>query len=861
MKWKKRAVGLISLLVALAIVMVPLASVAGNDRIVISQNGYYMQKLSNPTSGEGEPDGLVTPGDRFNSYAWAMGELGDYIYVGTNRNLVGSTIEQYLQAYGGGNISLDLVQQVVDTFTNGELALTPEAEKDKGAAIVRYNKTTGEMETVFEPNANMPAPYNDITGYRMCVEFKGSLYFGSTGLANTMLLRVGPDFQPGDLPEILVHMTKPEETGMGNIRAYDVTDDGERLFIGGTDASLLSPEDIEEGVASAVRIQTSTDGTHFETIADLDDFYPYTLLKYISNSGDVWDLVVYQDVVYLSLMTTIGAVVYKGVEVGKGQPGANKYGWQWTEFIGDGLGKQGDPIYPAGFGNPLNYVVSPIVYKGDLYYYTLSNAFDAMVQAIFSLVRLVSRQDINAYFDGLKTMENSMKNQASIYRLTADGEMQMVMGSPDEYFNKEKGNYLSETLHAFSNSTELGCMQYIWRAVEYNGKLFFGTFDASTLNHYFTFLTNGDLIGMTDESCEHLIRSAIDLINMLKKETVIDEGTTNTLVKVLGTLNSMVNKEATEATVRQLLEISLQFKKAFDKISPLLDKLVNSDWAQAIGDKIEGVNALRSIYNTLANIDTEGLERYIRISNAIMDAEQGFDLYTTEDGIHYTEILNDGLHDRYNYGSRSFIAGSDGLYVGTANPYYGGQLWKFNEITAQLKSLCAEGYDIAFDPDVTSYNITASADTEQILLTAIGADPATKVVINGQATDGSEAVSVALQPGANTIRIETASIDGSQTAVYTVNITCGEAATTPEQPDDTTTAPTTPSQPEASGEEEQQPTAAQPDATDPASTDTAAGQTQGADIPDTGAGISVTMLAALVLGAGGTMAFSRKKCG
>ena len=614
---------------------------------------------------------------------------------------------------------------------------------------------------------------------------------------------------------------------------------------------LLSPEEIAEGVTSAVRIQTSTDGDHFETIAGPDDFYPYTLEKYISNSGDVWDLVVYQDVVYLSLMTTIGAVVYKGVEVGKGQPGANEYGWQWTEFIGDGLGKQGDPIYPAGFGNPLNYVMSPIVYKGDLYYYTLSNAFDSMVQAIFSLVKLVRNQDINAYFDGLKTMENSMKNQASIYRLTADGEMQMVMGSPDEYFNKENGNYLSETLHAFSNSTELGCMQYIWRAVEYNGKLFFGTFDASTLNHYFTFLTNGDLIGMTDESCEHLIRSAIDLINLLKKETVIDEGTTDTLVKVLGTLNSMVDKKATEATVRQLLEISLQFKKAFDKVSPLLDKLVNSDWAQAIGDKIEGINALRSIYNTLANIDTEGLERYIRISNAIMDAEQGFDLYTTEDGIHYTEILNDGLQDRYNYGSRSFIAGSDGLYVGTANPYYGGQLWKFNEITAELKSLSAEGFEIAFDPDVTTYDIAASADAEQIRLTAVGADPATKVVINGQETDGSEAVNVALQPGANVIRIETASIDGSETAVYTVNVARGEVPVTPEQTD-----PTAPSQPADSDGE--QPAGGQTEASVPSS-DQPSGQEPDADIPATGAGMSVTMLAALVLGASGTMVFSRKK--
>lgn len=298
MTWKKRIAGVVSMILVLSILMVPMASIAGNDRITISQNGYYMQKLSNPTAGEGEADGLVTPGDRFNSYAWATGELGDYIYVGSNRNLVGSTIELYIHAYGD-KIPMDTVRQFVDTFTNGELALTPKDEQGKGGVIVRYNKTTGKMETVFEPNADMPAPFNDITGYRMCVEFKGNLYFGTTGTANTMLLRIGPDFQPGDLPEILVHMTKPAETGMGNIRAYDVTDDGERLYIGGTDASQLSHEEIAQGVTSAVRIQTTTDGTHFDTIAGPDDFYPYTLEKYISNSGDVWDLVVYQDTVYL----------------------------------------------------------------------------------------------------------------------------------------------------------------------------------------------------------------------------------------------------------------------------------------------------------------------------------------------------------------------------------------------------------------------------------------------------------------------------------------------------------------------------------------------------------------------------------
>ena len=61
MTWKKRIAGVVSMILVLSILMVPMASIAGNDRITISQNGYYMQKLSNPTAGEGEADGLVTP--------------------------------------------------------------------------------------------------------------------------------------------------------------------------------------------------------------------------------------------------------------------------------------------------------------------------------------------------------------------------------------------------------------------------------------------------------------------------------------------------------------------------------------------------------------------------------------------------------------------------------------------------------------------------------------------------------------------------------------------------------------------------------------------------------------------------------
>lgn len=60
----------------------------------------------------------------------------------------------------------------------------------------------------------------------------------------------------------------------------------------------------------------------------------------------------------------------------------------------------------------------------------------------------------------------------------------------------------------------------------------------------------------------------------------------------------------------------------------------------------------------------------------------GFDLYVTEDGTQFTKITDDGFGDPYNHGCRAFGITDEGLYVGTANPFYGTQVWKLSEVSA-----------------------------------------------------------------------------------------------------------------------------------------------------------------------------------
>ncbi len=56
----------------------------------------------------------------------------------------------------------------------------------------------------------------------------------------------------------------------------------------------------------------------------------------------------------------------------------------------------------------------------------------------------------------------------------------------------------------------------------------------------------------------------------------------------------------------------------------------------------------------------------------------GFDLYSTMDGKMWTPESVDGFGDKWNYGARTLLTDpkNGDLYLGTANPFYGCQLWR-----------------------------------------------------------------------------------------------------------------------------------------------------------------------------------------
>jgi hypothetical protein len=62
--------------------------------------------------------------------------------------------------------------------------------------------------------------------------------------------------------------------------------------------------------------------------------------------------------------------------------------------------------------------------------------------------------------------------------------------------------------------------------------------------------------------------------------------------------------------------------------------------------------------------------------NDIFEPYMGFDLFTTPDGEHFTMITRTGFDHRLDYGVRTFASTPYGLFLGTANEYYGTRVFR-----------------------------------------------------------------------------------------------------------------------------------------------------------------------------------------
>lgn len=95
------------------------------------------------------------------------------------------------------------------------------------------------------------------------------------------------------------------------------------------------------------------------------------------------------------------------------------------------------------------------------------------------------------------------------------------------------------------------------------------------------------------------------------------------------------------------------------------------------------------------------MQTFLKCSAYLAVAERGFDLYTLDSDLNIETVTTNGFGDPYNHGCRVFGITDQGLFLGTANPFYGTQIWNVKE-----DILYYDGYDVNRDGSVNIDDVT-----------------------------------------------------------------------------------------------------------------------------------------------------------
>lgn len=605
-------------------------SLEDSNTFYYNKNGYNFEKLSHPEKdvktsdgvvdylGDGAVDVVTDPeaegynaGDRGQNYAWAAVGYGDWIYVGTCYAAIGNTLS-LMKSSLGDEFDDRVLKATFDALYNGTFFLEEaDGGKPKGV-LVKINTKTGETKVLMSGTLNGHTPL-----FRNAIEYHGKLYFcGSVGGGGIGFLpsvwQVDPETDEckvvyAGLNSVQDYAAAHKEGISTGIRGMCVYQD--QLVIsnvtmdaatGKSSATLLISSDLEKG---------------FTQIADSESLFNYPAYRYADSiyGGSIWDMVEYNNSLYVSICTgTLDNMPNKNTmqsfALVRGDRNADGT-FTWTPVAGDQ--KKDGARYTFGIDpeRTRSGAANLMVFNDYLYIGEYNDEEIALERVLFSK----TGKNADGQFGGgldCRFLNANLDQSVNLYRMDKNENMELVVGNSTKMF---PNGSLSGLKSGFGRNEN----QYIWRMEVYDGKLYVGTHDASSLLECFGQFVNGNLLKRTPSEWK-------DQWNYLKA-----------LMKALATVDP--NGTGNPDTLAQTIKFSYNF--------------------------------------VFKNITVRNMASAIKLLNYLRTAKRGFDLYVTEDGVNFETITIDGFGDPYNHGLRVFATTDQGLCLGTANPFFGTQIW------------------------------------------------------------------------------------------------------------------------------------------------------------------------------------------
>lgn len=605
-------------------------SLEDSNTFYYNKNGYTFEKLSHPEKdvktadgvvdylGDGAVDVVTDPeaegynaGDRGQNYAWAAVGYGDWIYVGTCYAAIGNTLS-LMKSSLGDEFDDRVLKATFDALYNGTFFLEEaDGGKPKGV-LVKINTKTGETKVLMSGTLNGHTPL-----FRNAIEYHGKLYFcGSVGGGGI-----------GFLPSVWQVDPETDEckvvyAGLNSVQDYAAAyKEGISTGIRGMcvyqDQLVISnvTMDATTGKSSATLLISSDPEKGFTQIADSESLFNYPAYRYADSiyGGSIWDMVEYNNSLYVSICTgTLDNMPNKNTmqsfALVRGDRNADGT-FTWTPVAGDQ--KKDGARYTFGIDpeRTRSGAANLMVFNDYLYIGEYNDEEIALERILFSK----TGKNADGQFGGgldCRFLNANLDQSVNLYRMDKNENMELVVGNSTKMF---PNGSLSGLKSGFGRNEN----QYIWRMEVYDGKLYVGTHDASSLLECFGQFVNGNLLKRTPSEWK-------DQWNYLKA-----------LMKALATVDP--NGTSNPDTLAQTIKFSYNF--------------------------------------VFKNITVRNMASAIKLLNYLRTAKRGFDLYVTEDGVNFETITIDGFGDPYNHGLRVFATTDQGLCLGTANPFFGTQIW------------------------------------------------------------------------------------------------------------------------------------------------------------------------------------------
>ena len=733
-----RRVGTLGLVAALAAILVsPLPAHAEDASGAVTYNagnGYSFEKLSHPTVGTSQPDGIVdyqgdgavavpgadgntanNEGDRGQSYTWAAASYGDWLYVGTCYAAMGNTLTLMDSTLGDSfdaeTMRLTLEAMFNGTFFYGQQKEDGTADKDSGGILVKINTKTGETKLLLSESLNGVGPL-----FRNAVSYKGKLYFcgsvrtngGKSGLP--AVYEIDPKTDEW----------KPVYQGLSSMQDYGAAyKQGISTGIRGMcvhDGQLVISNVGKDAAGKFVStILTSSDPSKgqgsFTEIANSDTLFNYPAIRYQDSiyGGAIWDMVSYNGHLYATICTGTPENApddnsMQSFAMVRGDKNADGR-YTWTPIVGDQETDGAKYCFGIDPARTRSGAANLIVYNDYLYIGEYNDEEIALERILFN--KSNSDESGKSSMGGVDCsfVNANLEQSVNIYRMDKDENMELVVGDRTDMF-PEGG--ISGLTSGFGRNEN----QYIWRMQKFDGKLYIGTFDTASLLEPIGQFSNGDIIDMTPEEWDSQVQRLRDLLDHLLDKNSPDDPIVpvNTLadddsneavevddekaevVEGFGDLSDaledatgdLCDQAATmsedfedDAAYVQKIDSEIAYFKSFaDQYQDMLDSYesLKQQYEDAYGTELPG-DIQDAFDKLLSEENLKKLQSVLTCMYYLHDAERGFDMYVTEDGVNFTTLTTNGFNDPYNHGLRTFAVTNQGLCLGTANPFYGCQVW------------------------------------------------------------------------------------------------------------------------------------------------------------------------------------------